>query len=469
MAEKYMNANSMLPLLGMANDYFRQKAKRKIFGDFTNSLKDRFSNVEDPEGLEVQSQQMIKDIYANEYLDPQEQATLLQIGNQFRKTQENRILQQKNDLLASASINALEGSATNSEFYYNDKYINGEELLNVAKQQSGGDPELTEKIYTQLAQKTSVKPKDVIEYDAQTGTAWATTFRVDALGNETIKVPRRAINDSNRGSLTVQGQEELAKAEGKLSMDKLNAQQQINANVASNERIMQRQMAMQDKKTQAELDKQYQKDVTGLYHEVVDPNDPYSTIQAKRKIKEDSKLTPEERRAQYDAGIAKWGFYDQSGKEIEKPQLKTRLSQAPKDVRVKVETEMASQIRNWAEGTDRSKWGMFFIGNDSPLMEWIQKNDRGLYEIIDQGDKEDGNGSKITIEQNLVKAGFVSQERIMRLAKAFNDMSNKDPRDQALLQELELLLGNSLYKRKEIPKKSNGVSGRIMENIGRVK
>lgn len=436
-----VNANSILPVLEMAQQYFDKKAKRKIFSDFTVDLKNRFNDISNPIDLETQSQKMITDIYSNQYLDPQEQATLLQIGNSFRKLQEDKIKKQQSEYAAMSSVELLNDITKDNLFSVGGKLLKGKELYeNIDKKYYNLTPEQKLEMYTKALELGQSKP--VESFRADESGFYGMNYIQDKFNNsyqmgEEYKIDKNSKNLSFEARSAydqyLSGEyQEKQKAIESDRRARINYEYQINK---ANE--------MEDLRVDRDIKKKYSLDKSGTKVEIVNPNDPTSTIFATRKLVEPKELTSEENLKNYMMGNKKFGIYDDNNKLIEDAQIKTDLNRLPEPEKERILVPIGNNFATWKEDAYHS------VFKNSKLWNLMEKQFSEMLNILLSPNAKDINGATISTGQTLYRQGMISQKIINDIVKLFNTIpiNERDEEDIQLINSIEYAFGNKLYDR----------------------
>jgi hypothetical protein len=258
--EKFMSSNSILPVLGMAQQYFDKKAKQRVISDLATKFQNEIAGIENPIDLETKTQKMITEIYSSD-LDPQEQATTLNMLNQFRGTQEKKILNQ------------------------------------------------------------TTKKIDALDYDAESGKIYAQQYEVDTLGNQKLLGERFEVDEASLDKLTVQGVEQFSKFKEEFTTNERELKEQKERDDRTHNQALERakkqvdysvvkSQEIENRKNREALNKAKQ----GKRVRIVDPKDPTKTTYAQYKPIFDESLTDEEQLQQYMSNTTQYGYFNDKGR-----------------------------------------------------------------------------------------------------------------------------------------------------------
>ena len=398
--EKFMSSNSILPVLGMAQQYFDKKAKQRVISDLATKFQNEIAGIENPIDLETKTQKMITEIYSSD-LDPQEQATTLNMLNQFRGTQEKKILNQ------------------------------------------------------------TTKKIDALDYDAESGKIYAQQYEVDTLGNQKLLGERFEVDEASLDKLTVQGVEQFSKFKEEFTTNERELKEQKERDDRTHNQALERgkkqvdysvakSQEIENRKNREALNKAKQ----GKRVRIVDPKDPTQTIYAQYKPIFDESLTDEEQLQQYMSNTTQYGYFNDKGESLGQVYAKVDIDRLTQLQRV----DIGNTIKGWYDQAEGN-----FLESDTELVSWLKDNKKEIANILDQGSKEDFSGKTISVGQIAEKN--INQNLIDNIVEAYNKLNNPNDEDTQLILELERTIGQPLIKRDEIKQVNQEASNRFIEAL----
>jgi len=409
MDEKFVSSNTLLPVMGILQQYLDKKVKKKKFNEYTESFRSKFENIQNPIDLETASQEMINSIYADEYLEPQDQAVLLQIGNTYRNSQEKKILQSNKEKLAGSSLSMLSQAAGGADLYYNGKLTKGKDILNDIQTLMGenANKEDVLKLYESAIKLGTTKNKSVVEFDPKTKQAQANTYKVTPFGLE-IPSGIKTINPKDLSNLISDEYDQYAKYKFKVNMDEFNNAQSVNM-------ALLRDDLMRDRTIKRELNRLEK----GKDLRVIDPDNSNRTIPAKMYPFLDPNLTPEENYDLIAKGKGTFEVKDLHGNVIEDPVVRITEDKMTNAEKTLYRNTLASYITTWHENAKSNK----FLGigrGESPLHEYIfdKSNYSSTFKTVFEK-TYDPYGDK-TIERTL--SSFLSPEIIDDITSKYREL-----------------------------------------------
>jgi len=146
--------NTVLPALAMVGDFLTQRAKKKVTSDLSTNLINRIQGAMSTEDLALAMQESQQKLYANTYIDPEQQARVGQVLNQAGNYKEvvlnKKNMQDKANKLYQIQYDAVK----DSEFEYNGKLLTGkgiaDQLANIA------DPEIKVAAFVNLTDPKNI-------------------------------------------------------------------------------------------------------------------------------------------------------------------------------------------------------------------------------------------------------------------------------------------------------------------------
>jgi len=398
--EKFMSSNSILPVLGMAQQYFDKKAKQRVISDLATKFQNEIAGIENPIDLETKTQKMITEIYSSD-LDPQEQATTLNMLNQFRGTQEKKILNQ------------------------------------------------------------TTKKIDALDYDAESGKIYAQQYEVDTLGNQKLLGERFEVDEASLDKLTVQGVEQFSKFKEEFTTNERELKEQKERDDRTHNQALERgkkqvdysvakSQEIENRKNREALNKAKQ----GKRVRIVDPKDPTKTTYAQYKPIFDESLTDEEQLQQYMSSATQYGYFNDKGESLGQVYAKVDIDRLTQLQRV----DIGNTIKGWYDQAEGN-----FLESDTELVSWLKDNKKEIANILDEGSKEDFSGKTISVGQIAEKN--INQNLIDNIVEAYNKLNNPNDEDTQLILELERTIGQPLIKRDEIKQVNQEASNRFIEAL----
>ena len=87
--------NTLMPSLQLVAQFLQNKAKKKVYRGIAQGLNEKIQNVDTIQKLSTVMQDSMKNIYGEDYLDPQEQAQLVGIAGQYEQAQQAKLGEDK--------------------------------------------------------------------------------------------------------------------------------------------------------------------------------------------------------------------------------------------------------------------------------------------------------------------------------------------------------------------------------------
>ena len=121
--------NTLMPSLQLVAQFLQNKAKKKVYGGIAQGLNEKIQNVDTIQKLSTVMQDSMKNIYGEDYLDPQEQAQLVGIAGQYGQTQQSKIQMDQQQRTALDMLDLSKKANADAQFIFNGRLISNEDVF----------------------------------------------------------------------------------------------------------------------------------------------------------------------------------------------------------------------------------------------------------------------------------------------------------------------------------------------------
>lgn len=449
--------NTVIPALGQLDQFFRVKAKKKIFSEFASSLQSNFDSATNQNTLDQTHQRLIREVYNNDYLDPQEQANLLQMTNTYKGLQEKKILDNQRRRSALTSTELLTDLTKDASFYSEGKLVSNNEIMSKIDDKLGpdADPEVKANLYKNFLELSRTEDKSSMRIDkdgihiqryklAKDGSTIPMGEEFKASDSKDLTLQEKdAVNKYESGVFEdARKFDEYIKKQGILEAKSLRLKE------ASAQNTLDSYQKKLELKTHEERRKAYEKDLAGDDISILNPANPNETIYAKRKFVPAENKTGEENFNDYSSGKGTWKIVDLDGNEIKNAVKKVATEKQTVDEKNRIRLAVAQKLKSWG--------GEASSGVNTPLYNYLQDNYGEIENILDRN--QDEMMSDTTPSQFLAKN--LNDNVINDIVQKYNELRSSGenkPEDDKLINELEGILGQNL-KQSTQPEKSKSLS-----------
>ena len=121
--------NTLMPSLQLVAQFLQNKAKKKVYGGIAQGLNEKIQSVDTIQKLSTVMQDSMKNIYGEDYLDPQEQAQLVGIAGQYGQTQQSKIQMDQQQRIALDMLDLSKKANADAQFIFNGRLISNEDVF----------------------------------------------------------------------------------------------------------------------------------------------------------------------------------------------------------------------------------------------------------------------------------------------------------------------------------------------------